>query len=42
MDGAEMAIKGMGIQSNCQRTLEIREEVKETKVQKVAPPDHQV
>lgn len=42
MDGAEMAIKGMGIQPNCQRTLEIREEVKEIKVQKVALPDRQV
>lgn len=34
MDGAEMAIKGMGIQPNCQRNLGIREAAKEIKVQK--------
>lgn len=41
MDGAEIAVKGMGIRPNYQRNLEIREEEKEVKVQKVAPPDLQ-
>lgn len=41
MDGAEIAVKRMGIRPNYQRNLEIREEEKEVKVQKVAPPDLQ-